>query len=215
MISLFKGCPQFLIPLWLDRVLSSPCSCLKSLPHRTSIHSRKVKRFLGTDPQKAACLRSVSSRKNDGSSPASWPSAVLAGAARSWQGIHPREFLLLISLEPSGQAGVGQMMCQVTRTWCYHIFGGGHMRGGQLGLLPPGVRSLWWDMCHLPCCRVLQVLEGWRGVISQHPNVSVFLPQSASSPPLKEPERTTINKWNEKCNPVFVLKGRVEITDSL
>lgn len=91
------------------------------------IHSRKVKRFLGTDPQKAACLRPFSSRKNDGSSPASWPSAVLTGAARGWQGIHPGEFLLSISLEPSGQAGVGQVMCQVTRARCYHIFGGDNM----------------------------------------------------------------------------------------
>lgn len=41
----------------------------------------------------------------------------------------------------------------------------------------------------------------------------VSVPPTICSQPTAE--RTTINKWNEKCDPVFVLKERVEITDSL
>lgn len=127
-----------------------------------------------------------------------------------------------ISSEQSGQTGVGQMMCKVTRARCHSDVTsfGEHIQGGQLGLL----WSLWWDMCPcggtcVPCpaggsCGVPLPVGAAVMERSHFPaHKCVRAPPSICSQPAAK--GTTINKRNEKCNPVFILKERVEITDSL
>lgn len=96
-----------------------------------------------------------------------------------------------------------------------------HTQGGQLGPLPPVVRSLWrdtWrDTCHLPSWCVLRVPLPVGAGVKERSHFPA--PKCVSVPPAicfqPAAKRTTTNKWNEKCNPVFILKESVEITYSL
>lgn len=133
--------------------------CLKPLPHHTPKEKRET--IPGYRPTESSVSESISSRKNDERSLVSWPSVVLPCAARSWQGIHHGEFLLLISSEQSGQAGVGQGMCKVTRAWCHRDSSSLEVLAGSTSKRTAGpaatrVRSLWWDTCHLPSWWVLR-----------------------------------------------------------